>query len=76
MSDSFNFGALFSGRDVIGSTLHEIGLKNDKLYVVTSDIGGALKDFKRDLPTHYIDTGIARLLDEQIVEDVLLVIND
>lgn len=59
MSDSFNFGALFSGRDVIGSTLHEIGLKNDKLYVVTSDIGGALKDFKRDLPTHYIDTGIA-----------------
>lgn len=42
MSDSFNFGALFSGRDVIGSTLHEIGLKNDKLYVVTSDIGGAL----------------------------------
>ena len=59
MSDSFNFGALFSGRDVIGSTLHEIGLKNDKIYVVTSDIGGALKEFKRDLPTHYIDTGIA-----------------
>lgn len=59
MAESFNFGALFSGRDVIGSTLHEIGLKNDKLYVVTSDIGGALKDFKRDLPTHYIDTGIA-----------------
>ncbi len=59
MSESFNFGALFSGRDVIGSTLHEIGLKNDKLYVVTSDIGGALKDFKRDLPSHYIDTGIA-----------------
>lgn len=59
MSDSFNFGAMFSGRSVIGNTLHEIGQKTDKLYVVTSDIGGALGDFKRDFPERYIDTGIA-----------------
>jgi transketolase len=56
---SWNFGALLSGRSVIGDTLHEIGIKNDKLYVVTSDIGGALKAFRKDCGERYIDVGIA-----------------
>lgn len=54
-----NFGARLSGRSVIGDTLHEIGLKNSRLFVCTPDIGGALKDFRRDCPDRYIDTGIS-----------------
>ena len=59
MSETFNFGEFFSGRTVIGDTLHEIGLKDERLYVVTSDIGGALKKFRADCPNRYIDVGIA-----------------
>ncbi len=59
MKVTFNFGEFFSGRSVIGDTLHEIGKTNDKLYVVTADIGGALTAFKQDFPNRYIDVGIA-----------------
>ncbi|MGI5963323.1 MAG: transketolase family protein [Lawsonibacter sp.] len=59
MGVTFNFGELMSGRTVIGDTLDEIGKTNDRLYVVTSDIGGALKKFRADCPNRYIDVGIA-----------------
>lgn len=59
MGVTFNFDALTSGRTVIGDTLDEIGKKDERLYVVTSDIGGALKKFRADCPNRYIDVGIA-----------------
>ncbi|MCI8598829.1 MAG: transketolase family protein [Lachnospiraceae bacterium] len=59
MSVTFNFDVLTSGRTVIGDTLDEIGKKDERLYVVTSDIGGALKNFRADCPNRYIDVGIA-----------------
>ena len=59
MEVTFNFGALFSGRSVIGDTLLELGQQTGKVYVVTADIGGALKNFREAFPDRYIDTGIA-----------------
>ncbi|HHX75653.1 MAG TPA: transketolase family protein [Firmicutes bacterium] len=60
MGVTFNFGQFFlSGRTVIGDTLHEIGLKNDKLWVLTADTGAALKAFKRDCGDRFVDVGIA-----------------
>jgi transketolase len=59
MAGSFNFGELISARSVIGNTLHEIGEKNDKLFVCTPDVGMALKQFRQDFPKRYIDVGIA-----------------
>ncbi|NLM45808.1 MAG: transketolase family protein [Firmicutes bacterium] len=60
MGVTFNFGQFFlSGRTVIGDTLHEIGLKNDKLWVLTPDTGAALKAFKRDCGDRFVDVGIA-----------------
>lgn len=60
MAETFNFEDLFmSGRTVIGDTLDEIGKKDDRLYVVTADIGGSLKKFRADCPNRYVDVGIA-----------------
>lgn len=60
MGVTFNFGQFFiSGRTVIGDTLHEIGLKNDKLWVLTADTGAALKAFKKDCGDRFVDVGIA-----------------
>ena len=56
---TFNFGMMMSGRSVIGDTLHEIGKTDDRLWVLTPDIGGALKDFKADFGDRFIDVGIA-----------------
>lgn len=57
---TFNFyDILLSGRTVIGETLNEIGQKDERLYVVTADIGGSLKKFRANCPSRYIDVGIA-----------------
>lgn len=59
MRSTFNFDVLISGRTVIGDTLDEIGGKDERLYVVTADIGNSLKKFRADYPDRYIDVGIA-----------------
>jgi len=43
----------------MGETLHEIGLKDQRLWVLTPDVGAALVDFKRDCADRYVDVGIA-----------------
>lgn len=58
MSKTTNFSKRLSGRSVIGDTLYEIGLKDDRLFVCTPDIGGALKSFRDTFPERYIDPGI------------------
>jgi transketolase len=50
---------LISGRTVIGETLHELGGKNDKLWVLCADTGMALKSFQKDFPDRFVDVGIA-----------------
>lgn len=59
MSTSFNFGMWISGRTVIGDTLHELGLEHPNLWVLTPDIGMALKAFQKDCSDRYVDVGIA-----------------
>jgi len=60
MGVTVNFDNLIlSARTVIGDTLHEVGLKDDRLWVITPDVGAALTAFKRDCNDRYIDVGIA-----------------
>ena len=60
MRVTVNFDNLImSARTVIGDTLHEIGIKDSRLWVLTPDVGAALTDFKRDCSDRYIDVGIA-----------------
>jgi transketolase len=54
-----DFSIIISGRSVIGDTATEIGLKDDRLWVVTPDIGGALSDFRTKCRDRFIDVGIA-----------------
>jgi transketolase len=56
---TFNFGDFFSGRSVIGDTVHELGLKYDNFWLLTPDVGGALTAYKRDCAERFVDTGIA-----------------
>jgi len=50
---------ILSARTIVGETLHEIGLKDERLWVLTADVGAALVDFKRDCADRYVDVGIA-----------------
>jgi transketolase len=59
MGVTFNFGMFASGRSVIGDTVHELGLKYDNFWVLTPDVGGALKAFKKDCGSRFVDVGIA-----------------
>ncbi len=59
MAESFNFGMWLSARSVVGDTLHEIGMKNDDVWVLTPDIGNAIKSFKKDCGDRFVDVGIA-----------------
>jgi len=59
MGVTMNFGTMMSSRSVVGMTLHEIGLKDERLWVLTADTGGSLMDFKNDCGDRFVDTGIA-----------------
>jgi len=59
MAESFNFGMWLSARSVVGDTLHEIGLKNEDVWVLTPDIGNSLKEFRKDCADRFVDVGIA-----------------
>ncbi len=59
MAETFNFGMLISGRSVIGDTLHELGGVHENLWVLTPDVGMALKTFQKDYPDRFVDVGIA-----------------
>jgi len=59
MSVTYSLGMWVSARNVVGETLHELGKKHDNLWVLTPDVGGALKTFKRDYSDRFVDVGIA-----------------
>ena len=59
MGVTFNFGMLMSARTVVGDTLHELGQKYDHVWVLTPDVGGALKAFKEDFGDRFVDVGVA-----------------
>ena len=60
MRITMNFGDfILSSRSIVGDTLHEIGLKDQRLWVLTPDTGAALSAFKKDCADRYVDVGIA-----------------
>ena len=56
---TFNFGSFLSARSVMGTTIHELGLKYDNVWALVADTGGALAAFHKDCPDRFIDVGIA-----------------
>jgi len=48
-----------SSRMLVGDAIYEIALKSDKIFGVTSDVGGSFRKFRELYPDHYVDTGIA-----------------
>ena len=48
-----------SSRMKAGQAIFEIGQKSDKIWGITSDVGGLLKKFRESWPDRYVDTGIA-----------------
>ena len=59
MGVTSNFGVMMSARTVVGDTLRDIGLKDNRLWAVTADVGGALTEFKKHCPERFVDVGIA-----------------
>ena len=60
MGVTFNFGdMMLSSRSIIGDTLHEIGMKDSRLWVLTPDVGASITEFKKDCGERYVDVGIA-----------------
>jgi transketolase len=60
MGVTMNFGDLIlSSRTIVGDTLHEIGVSDQRLWVLTPDTGAALSLFKEDCADRYVDVGIA-----------------
>jgi len=59
MKVTFNFAGFLSARSVAGDTIMELGKQSNRVWALTADTGGALKQFKKDFPDRYIDTGVA-----------------
>jgi transketolase len=59
MKVTFNFGEFLSARSVSGDTIVELGQKYKNVWAITADTGGALKEYKKQFPDRYIDTGVA-----------------
>jgi transketolase len=52
----YGFGA---SRMLAGQGVFEISQKSDKIWGITSDVGGSFKKFRELWPTRFVDTGIA-----------------
>lgn len=48
-----------SSRALAGSVLAELAASDERIWSVTSDIGGSLVEFKKKFPERYLDVGIA-----------------
>jgi len=59
MKVTFNFGSFLSARSISGDTIVELAQKSNKVWALTADTGGALKQFKKDFADRYIDVGVA-----------------
>jgi transketolase len=59
MPTTFTFGEMLSARSVIGSTLAELGVEHENLWVLTPDIGATLVEFREKYPDRFLDVGLA-----------------
>lgn len=59
MKQSYTLDEYNSARSVVGDTITELGGKDERVWLLTPDIGFGCKDFQTKYPNRFIDTGIA-----------------
>jgi transketolase len=59
MKQSYTLDEYNSARSVVGDTIARLGAKDERVWLLTPDIGFGCKDFKEKYPDRFIDTGIA-----------------
>ena len=59
MKQSYTLDVYNSARSVVGDTITELGGKDERVWLLTPDIGFGCKDFQTKYPNRFIDTGIA-----------------
>ncbi|MGN1007415.1 MAG: transketolase family protein, partial [Butyricicoccus sp.] len=59
MKQSYTLDEYNSARSVVGDTIAALGEKDERVWLLTPDIGFGCKDFKEAHPDRFIDTGIA-----------------
>jgi len=59
MKQSYTLEEYNSARSVVGDTITNLGGKDDRVWLLTPDIGFGCNDFKGKYPDRFIDTGIA-----------------
>ncbi len=59
MKQSYTLDEYNSARSVVGDTITELGGKDNRVWLLTPDIGFGCKDFQEEYPDRFIDIGIA-----------------
>ena len=59
MQESYTLEKFNSGRTVVGDAIVELAKNDDRIWLLTPDIGWGCGDFKKAHPERFIDTGIA-----------------
>ena len=59
MQESYTLEQYNSGRTVVGDAITQLGQEDDRVWLLTPDIGWGCNDFKAAHPERFIDTGIA-----------------
>ncbi len=59
MKQSYTLDEYNSARSVVGDTITALAAKDNRVWLLTPDIGFGCKDFKEQYPDRFIDTGIA-----------------
>lgn len=59
MKQSYTLDEYNSAKSVVGDTITELGGKDNRVWLLTPDIGFGCKDFQEEYPDRFIDTGIA-----------------
>lgn len=59
MQDSYTLDHYNSSRTVVGDAITELAQNDDRIWLLTPDVGWGCNDFKKAHPDHFIDTGIA-----------------
>ena len=59
MAESYTLDVYNSGRTVVGDAITELAKNDERIWLLTPDIGWGCNDFKKAHPERFIDTGIA-----------------
>ena len=65
MQESYTLEKFNSGRTVVGDAITELAKTDDRIWLLTPDIGWGCADFKAAYSGRFIDTGIAEQRSEE-----------